>query len=609
MPRTRKVLSKQNLYKLPILIQDTGVESTYFNIKQLSGVFTGGKNGFLISGTSLLKPGTEILIELIDSSGNSIYTEAIRGFVEGGARLVSVEVYPDTASGPAILTIVGTALKTNTGVELSEVETEKPNVRWQKKIIIEPRNRNITPIRLKKLPELYVSEELLNPFEFSQSIFNTSNRKFELTPKFELAKQAGYAVKLISSGIFVTGSRFYNSILTGSLFLETRQYTSSIPFTTSSYTVLNSDTASINLPLSVINRTRALTNKNITSSISKNILNIPILLSGSYEITSSQYSSSNGTLYYQTVTAVTGSVNYQYTSIPSIVITSGKKSFANIKLINLDTVTGELYRIKTSFKRAESNDEFAFLSDALLKVNELLVVSSSNTYERQKPIGLFDDIFALGDYWYGYKITGSTIPDPSYYTSSISSSFQYPLYINSNLLFHSGHVSGAYDNYFFGTKNTFPVFSTSEYTLKFDSVVTSSITTNLSTAPDFNLDIYLIGSAIVDKNPLGKKIGNITRKATDIAMLTDNSVNFTVPRNGDIGIRFIPTNGYWQFANISLKVAEEYAFNPDEVTYLIPNQLMTSASVIFKVELFDINNNSINLNVVSQPTYFTGSTV
>lgn len=608
MPRTRKVLSKQNLNKLPVLIEDNGVESTYFNIKQLSGVLTGGKNSFLISGTSLLKPGTEILIELLDSNGNSVYVEAIRGFVEAKARLVVVEIYPDTAPGAAMLTIVGTATKRNTGEVLTGVQTQIPNVKWQKKIIIEPRNRNTTPIRLKKLPEIYVTEALLNPFEYSQSI-NYRNDVWELTPKFDLAKQRGYAVKVRTPGLFPTSSVEYQSILTGSVYIETRQYTSSIPFTTSSYTVINSDTASVSMPLLIVNKNRSLTNSNITSSITKHIVNIPLLLSGSYQITSSQYSSSNGSQYYQTIEVITASVSNQYISTPSIFTIAGKKSFANIKVINLETVSGELSRIKTSFRRAESNDDFAFLADTPLQVSELLITQSSNVYERQKPIGTFDTGSILQNNWYSYKITGSSIPDKSYLTSSVSSSFQYNLYTSSVLLSNTAYVSGAYQNYFFGTKNNFPVFSTSEYSLKFDTVVTSSVETVLSTAPDFNLDIYLIGSAIIDKNPLGKLIGNISISATNIAVFKNNIFNFTVPRNGDIGIRFIPSNGYWQFSNISLKVAEEYAFNPDEVTFLIPNQLVTSASIILKAELFDINNNAINLNVTSTPTYFTGSTV
>ena len=173
MPRIKKILSKQNLAQLPVLITDTGPESLYFNIKQLSGVFTGGRNAFLISGTSLLKPNTEVLIEIIDSNGNSLYVEAIRGFVEGGARLVVVEVYENTPRGSALLTIVGTArINAKTNTVLPNEVTQSPNVRWQKKIIIEPKTKNITPIRIKKQPEIIVDELLLTGSLLSQSVIN-----------------------------------------------------------------------------------------------------------------------------------------------------------------------------------------------------------------------------------------------------------------------------------------------------------------------------------------------------------------------------------------------------------------------------------------------------
>ena len=66
-------------------------------------------------------------------------------------------------------------------------------------------------------------------------------------------------------------------------------------------------------------------------------------------------------------------------------------------------------------------------------------------------------------------------------------------------------------------------------------------------------------------------------------------------------------NGFWQFANVSLKVAEEYAFSPDEVIITIPNTTQISSSVVFKTDFFDINNNALDLNVQSIPTFFSGS--
>ena len=100
MPRTRKTLFKQNLNAVPVLIEDNSQESVYFNIKQLSSYFTGGRNAFLITGTRLLEQNTSIFIEVLDVDGNPIYVEAIKNFSEAGSRVVVVEVYETTPRDP-----------------------------------------------------------------------------------------------------------------------------------------------------------------------------------------------------------------------------------------------------------------------------------------------------------------------------------------------------------------------------------------------------------------------------------------------------------------------------------------------------------------------------
>ena len=38
-----------------------------------------------------------------------------------------------------------------------------------------------------------------------------------------------------------------------------------------------------------------------------------------------------------------------------------------------------------------------------------------------------------------------------------------------------------------------------------------------------------------------------------------------------------------------------------------PNTTQTTASLVFKTDLFDINNNALDLNIQSIPTFFSGS--
>ena len=105
---------------------------------------------------------------------------------------------------------------------------------------------------------------------------------------------------------------------------------------------------------------------------------------------------------------------------------------------------------------------------------------------------------------------------------------------------------------------------------------------------------------------MGQKIGTIST-TNDLAYFKNQTFNFNVPLSGSVGVRIIPNNGFWEFANISLKVAEEFAFSPDEVTLIIPNQTKVNDSVLYKTEFFDINNNALGISAISSPTYFTGS--
>jgi hypothetical protein len=590
MPRTKKTLSKQNLAQLPVLITDTGSESRYFNIKQLSGVFTGGRNAFLIAGTSLLKPNTEILVEITDVNGNSLYVEAIRGFVEAGARMIVVEVYENTPPGVAILTIVGTArINAETNTPIPEALTNKSNVRWQKRIIIEPRNKNTTPIRVKNQPQVFVEELITTQSSLVRTPINIGVN-FVSKPIVVNKKQSGY--------IFInyTGTSFASfqkePKITGSLFLETRKYTINLDTPSSSYQIIEQYTSSIDLPIKLQNASTSFAESNITDDRLNTILNITPLLSGSYEITSSAYSASN-TQYIQTVTSVKSQLKYNYIS-ESISIASESLSLAKLRIVNLDTVSGQIYRVKTSNKSAKSQLEYESVADTPTLVGEILVTGSSIINNREASIGQFINTQILTSSWYAQLTTGSTIPDSSYYTGSSS----LPLIKSDASIIDGAYVQTTSSSYFFGTRNQYEVFTNSEYTIKFTSYVTGS--TNAS------VDVYLVGSAVATNNVLGQKIGTLTTKS-EVAYFPNNTFNFNVSRNGSVGIRFVVNSGRWQFSDVSLKVAEENAFSPDEVTLILPNNFKYDDLLEYKTEFFDINNNAIGLDAISEPTAFIGS--
>ena len=71
--KTSPLLSLQNFQ---VFLNDTSATSQYFRISELADTFTAGKNGFLIEGSPFLKGDTEIKIEILDTIGNPLFTQA-----------------------------------------------------------------------------------------------------------------------------------------------------------------------------------------------------------------------------------------------------------------------------------------------------------------------------------------------------------------------------------------------------------------------------------------------------------------------------------------------------------------------------------------------------
>ena len=125
-----KVAPDERLEYVSVYDNDTAANSKYFNITELSDTFSGGKNAFLIAGSDLLVPSTEVKVQVRDAAGNCLYVEYSNGnpeYYEGISKVAAVYVYPtDTAFGPATITILG---------EANDVPQEwngRYNVKWQK---------------------------------------------------------------------------------------------------------------------------------------------------------------------------------------------------------------------------------------------------------------------------------------------------------------------------------------------------------------------------------------------------------------------------------------------------------------------------------------------
>lgn len=603
MPKTRKTLQPKNLEKYDVLIEDRNPTSTYFQITNLPQQLTGGRNSFLIAGSSLLKRLSNIQIEIIDAAGNTIFNTPIQRYVEGTSRLVSIYIYDNVRPGFATLTVVGEANTLPNGRQVPSNWQNKVNVRWQRRILVEPNTRNISPILLDKTPEILLEEKFLyNP---KNATYISSSIKFtaSLSPILYSGYPVGYMIKAVTPTTFSADySRLY---VTGGL-------------------QVNDVSASLYLPITeVLNKNTAFSSGYIIKTTEGKVINKLYLTSGSYPVQG-----------IPDVLRVTSSANLVYEKlIYSDLVT--QSSYAKLRIFNLNTVSGEIYKLKIYNKIATNISDYKLIADVPVVTKELL---TSESLEGSSPIGNFN---SSGQYvstnWYAdvpivtnnikYRLSGSG----AYYNSSLtvtpfsldilddpllrSVKAEIPVYNNEK---YADAVSES--GYFIGTKKGIRVSPQTEYTLQLDMLYknTSGSTNLIGIEP--KVDIYIIGSGstkIADNDPLGQKIGTVNvgqsklqyQQPSTIQWYQNQQFNFipNIPSIGDVSLRFLVSNGFWNFSEISIKAASDRLFSPDEVEILVPNTEYNNQLLQYKVEFFGINNNSTEVSATSIPVFFTGS--
>jgi hypothetical protein len=595
MAKTRKTLQLKNLAKYDVLIQDTSPTSAYFQVTNLPSSFVGGRNSFLLAGSSALKSASSIQIEILDAEGRPIYQNPVQKYIQGTSRLVSVEINENTVPGFATIIVLGQATVLPNGQPVPPNWQNSYNVRWTKKILVEPNIRNTSPLILQNTPEVFSEENRL--YGAGTSSYTTSSITFtaSLSPTLYSSFQIGYTIKAEAPTVF--SASYAGGYITGSMLVD-------------------GTSASLYLPITdVLNDTTAFSTGHLIKIADGRTVDKIYLRSGSYN-----------TPLFGTTSAVVNTANLVYSQLDTV-NTSSKVSYGKLRIVNLNTVSGEIFKFRVYSKVATDYSDYKLIADVPVTTSELLVTSS---IRGDLPIGDFDISPTASINWYCdrletssnvvYPISGST----AYYDSS-TPVLPFTLNVTDDILLRSiraeitssdnqkfdGPISSS--GYFIGNINPVRVFPTTEYTLDFDAYYKKTSASINLTGVDPKVDIYLIGvgsTTIIDNNPLGQKIGTLTLPmGAETYWFQDQQFNFTpqLAVDGTVGIRFVVSNGFWYFSEISLKPASDRLFAPDEATILIPNTEYYNEYLQHKIEFFDINNNSTDVTAISVPTFFTGS--
>ena len=546
MSRIKKTSPLQNLSNFQTFIVDNNPLSQYFKISELGDLFTAGKNGFLIEGSTFLKPSTEIKIEVLDTEGNPLFVqpgEGIPEYYEGLSKLIGVYVYEDTPIGIGKITILGELdkyLDENGFIQPIPEDWEGIyNIKWERDIKINKNIPNETRVRFVRRPEVIIEE--LNESFYSRNLVNATQndglvRGVALTPS-EGTTLRGYrgGIRYLiqkQSGVFADGGTYIS--VTGT-----------------------------------------------------NIQNAEIVeyLNNTSVIVATPFTSSDGLV--SNFSGKNYSLSYQYNQNP--VASSILGSFGRFEINHLQTFVGDVERIKVFKKSRASNVDYEVIQDTRVEPSELLTTIISGS---AIDVGHFSQSYENGQSWNAFWATqsnaGNILDSSKIYRAVKLRNNRLSTNLGDDIRLESGsEYALEFYNYYDTSSNnindTLKVYLTS--TLRSGSGISNYyVTQSLATFTGSN-----------EFRGANKRVFNF------VPPITDNwTINFEASNT--------TANSYWHVGSVSLKASHELGFSPDEFSFIIPvDRDLERETFDFKFEFFDINNNYVPIVVTSAKTFQSGN--
>ena len=256
----------------------------------------------------------------------------------------------------------------------------------------------------------------------------------------------------------------------------------------------------------------------------------------------------------------------------SKVPTGVNQSFADIKLSNLETFAGDVKRVKV-FRTSEGTiSDYDLIQDILVESKELLT-SFGLSGSVVGNTGIFTTE-TLQNYWNTGSLT----------TQLTSSRVESGLKLNgSGLLTYTTSLD---------------LKSTNTYELNLDAFYSSSTKSNLG------LWVSYVSQSTTFSSSIGTLYG-----LNPTTNLLDSVFPFKIDRDYPTASLYLSqSQGEWHVGNISLKLSQDTAFSPDEISFITTMPTVVGNETFnFKFEFYDVNNNYVPV-AVTQSALFTGGT-
>jgi len=249
------------------------------------------------------------------------------------------------------------------------------------------------------------------------------------------------------------------------------------------------------------------------------------------------------------------------------------QSFANIKLSKLETFAGDVKRVKV-FRTSQGDiSDFDLIQDILVESKELLT---------------------------SYGLSGSVVGQTGILTSETLKNNWNTGSLNAHLT--SSRVESGVrltGSGYFTYTSSLDIKSANTYELNLDAFYSSSTSSNLG--------VYL--SWVSQSTTFSSSIATLVG-TTPTKNLLDTVVPFKIDTDyPTASLYFSQSQGEWHLGNISLKLSQDTAFSPDEISFVttMPT-VLGNETFNFKFEFYDVNNNYVPVAVTQSATFNGGNT-
>jgi hypothetical protein len=533
----------QPLSNYQTFVTDTNPLSEYFRITEFKDTFTGGKNGFLIEGSKHLLESTEIKIQILDVEGNSVYWEPGNGIPE---------YYEGLSKVVAVYVYEDTPIGIGSITILGELKTYTNEL--GDTVDIPDEWKNIYNVKWNR------------SFQINRLLSNEDKVRFYRRPQVNITEIVKPIFNNVVTTIIQTGS------VTGiaqSPRLEQQLAGYSAP--TSYLLTINDNT---NWTGSVIGTYIDIPSLGYTTLADGVINNKELLVQNPYTL--------NGLVDNFANVGYTASFNY--VEGVNNLKTALTGSFAKILLTDLTTFVGDVARVRIFRKSQSDLSDYQFVQEVKLESNELLVDLESYI-KNQEYYGIFDN-FNYKNYW----VTSS---------NNITTAF------NQNYLFNSVKLNSNGINQYHISKSI-SITENAEYTLDFNLRISDVTSGNYIKA-------FLSGSRETSVNGSPQTIQiqqNIVNVNSNNSLLQKTLLtkNFKGERIDNPKLYFEVKGNDWYLSDVSLRASQETSFSPNEITFIqsVPRSL-PEETFLYRFEFYDINNNSIPVNVEATKTFDGGN--